>query len=138
MTYILIFVLIALTLLSTRHIISKTIVTCVTLFCFSFWYICNMFTGFGITDAVFYHLFNTSKGASLDDLYPKIKVAALFILICISLIAYCIFSKKRDTTNKRDKIFNYAYLIIFSSILACPFSVNIFSSIKNEFFLIAI
>lgn len=134
MTYILILLLIAFTLLSTRYITSKTIVTCVTLFCFSFWYICNMFTGFGITDAVFYHLFNTSKGASLDDLYPKIKVAALFILICISLIAYCIFSKKRDTTNKRDKIFNYAYLIIFSSILACPFSVNIFSSIKNEFF----
>jgi phosphoglycerol transferase len=88
MTYTLLALLMIFTIASPKFIVTKTMVTIVTLLAFAFWYISNMFTGNGVNDAVFYHLQNSSEGVSVDDLIPKIKVASFFIAIILFLIIY--------------------------------------------------
>lgn len=133
MIYFLFAALITLTLLSPRFIVTKTIITCVALLLFAFWYVCNMFTGHGVTDAVFYHLFETSTGASTEDLVPKIKVAAFYIILLILLVTYCTLVLLGKIKSLSFRFTGGMYVICLSLILSSAFAKNIYLSVKNSF-----
>jgi len=69
-----------------------------------------MFTGNGVTDAVFYHLFSGVKGASLEDLKSKIAMSLLFLSIIISLLI--ITYKRKSGMNAGVKIQDGFFAII--------------------------
>lgn len=92
-----------------------------------------MFTGHGVTDAVFYHLFETSTGASKEDLLPKIKVAAIYICLLILLIFYCTLVLLGKIKVVYIKFSGLMYLICFALILNSAFAKNIYLSVKNSF-----
>lgn len=121
--------LIVSTFLSNRFIVCKTIITCAILLLFCFWSVCNMFTGNGITDAVFYHLFNSTQGTSFEDLYPKIELAIPFIIASLILIIGCFLFKKNKIKKVNNEKANYFFVFSLILILAMPFSRNISSSI---------
>lgn len=134
MIYALLALLIIFTISSPKLIVTKMVLTIVALIAFAFWYISDMFTGNGVNDAVFYHILNSSEGASLDDLVPKIKIAVLFIVVILLLITSCAFIKIK---NKKSLFIKYASILFFLTlilILASPFSINIYNSTKESFF----
>ncbi|KNA28192.1 hypothetical protein ACO03_04175 [Pantoea ananatis] len=88
-----------------------------------------MFTGNGITDAVFYHLFNSTQGTSFEDLYPKIELAIPFIIASLILIIGCFPFKKNKIKKVNNEKANYFFVFSLILILAMPFSRNISSSI---------
>lgn len=134
MTYALLGLLIIFSLSSRKLIITKTLVCAVILVTFAFWYISDMFTGNGVNDAVFYHLLNSSEGVSVDDLLPKIKIAAIFIIIILLTIGICVLVKLKKI--KPIPIKNSLLLFILTMVftLSSHFSVNIFNATKESFF----
>ncbi|MGG6175153.1 sulfatase-like hydrolase/transferase [Pantoea allii] len=90
-----------------------------------------MFTGNGITDAVFYHLFNSTRGTSLDDLYPKLKLAIPFLITSSILIGYCVLCKKNKIKKINIEKTNYFFVCSLLIILTMPFSRNISASILH-------
>ncbi|RJT47646.1 phosphoglycerol transferase I [Rahnella woolbedingensis] len=134
MTYTLLALLMIFTIASPKFIVTKTMVTIVTLLAFAFWYISNMFTGNGVNDAVFYHLQNSSEGVSVDDLIPKIKVASFFIAIILFLIIYCTLIKLKKIKSLHLPISSSLYLMVLISVIFSSFSINIFNATKESFF----
>ncbi|HFO0821561.1 TPA: hypothetical protein ACHIOO_004535 [Enterobacter hormaechei] len=97
MIYIQLFALLVLAISSHRWIYLKSITTGIIFILFAFWYISNMFTGYGVTDAVYYQLYNTAQGTSLNDMYSKIEVGLIFCIIVWQFLqaAFILSSKKR-------------------------------------------
>ncbi|WP_338463703.1 phosphoglycerol transferase I [Franconibacter daqui] len=133
MTYFLITLLTILTLASSRWIITKSIVTALVLLLFAFWYICDMFTGNGITDAVYYHLFNTARGTSLEDITSKVYAGLLFIFAMIIIMASSFILKARRKNIIQGNGVNIIYVIVLIAIAFNPFAVNIYHSFKDNY-----
>lgn len=125
MTVILLCLLVILTLLSRFGIVLKAITTALVILAYAFWYISDMFTGNGVTDAVFYHLLNSAQGTSLDDIVDKVAVAAVFIVIILATVAAALYIKfkKRHFTGSRWA--NVAWAGVLIAIACMPFSRNI-------------
>jgi len=88
-----------------------------------------MFTGNGVTDAVFYHLFSGVKGASLEDLKSKIAMSLLFLSIIISLLI--ITYKRKSGMNAGVKIQDgFFAIIIVVFFMQSVSAVNLINSIK--------
>lgn len=98
---------------------------------FAFWYICNMFTGNGVTDAVYYHLKNNIHGTSVDDLLPKIIAGSVFIFVVIAVITASV--KLRNKIPKRNAIFYNMLFVVFCTINITQSNAipNILNSVKN-------
>lgn len=133
MIYFLLSLLVILTLLSRSGIITKAIVTALVLLMFAFWYISNMFTGNGVTDAVFYHLLNTVQGTSLDDLIDKIKVGVIFIVIILSVFAAAFYIKYRKYHPIHGPWVSVTWLVVLITTLCMPFTRNIYQGINASF-----
>ncbi|MFP2516791.1 phosphoglycerol transferase I [Buttiauxella agrestis] len=111
MDYTLLILLISFTLVSRNLLITKALLTSCCLLVFGFWFVCNMFTGNGVTDAVFYHLFSSSKGTSLDDIKSKIAMVAVFVLIIIFIFIFTYKRKKSLRVSKQSKLFDGLFII---------------------------
>jgi len=133
MTVILLCLLVILTLLSRFGIVFKAITTALIILAYAFWYISDMFTGNGVTDAVFYHLLNSAQGTSLDDIVDKVAVAAVFIAIILATVAAALYIKfkKRHFTGSRWA--NVAWAGVLIATVCMPFSRNIYLAIKETF-----
>ncbi|MBK5074591.1 sulfatase-like hydrolase/transferase [Budviciaceae bacterium CWB-B4] len=70
-----------------------------------------MFTGRGITDSVYYHLLNTVKGSSVDDIFWKIVVSLFFLIIPIILLIISFILKNK--LKKRTKIIELLFSLTF-------------------------
>lgn len=92
-----------------------------------------MFTGQGVTDAVYYHLAETSSGVSFEDLYPKIKIliAALSTISFLWLFFALVKLKKIHPPQFRISLPAYVTLIVL--ITLSPFSKNVYFSFVNVF-----
>lgn len=134
MIYIQLFLLFALTLSTNRWIITKSIITILIILLFAFWFISDMFTGYGVTDAVYYQLFNTAQGTSLHDIYSKLEVGAVFVIVIIlTLFASIIIKVKSINLIPTNKI-NFIWLLLVVSIIPSQFISNIYYSAKDTFF----
>ena len=130
MDYIFILLLVSFTLLSRKLIITKSIITSLLILIFAFWFISNLFTGQGITDAVYYHLANTSRGVSLDDIKWKVVASLIFIVSITALIAVSWWLKKtRKTFNTH--LVTALYLVTLFSINSVNFFPDFVRSVKN-------
>lgn len=94
-----------------------------------------MFTGNGVTDAVYYHLFSGVKGSSLDDIKSKIAIATVFVLM-ITFIFIISYKKKRKlisyeklklTIKLSDCFFILAVVLFFTQTAVAK---NVINSLK--------
>lgn len=90
--------------MSRNLLMTKAFMTSCCVLFFGFWYVCNMFTGNGVTDAVFYHLFSGVKGSSLDDIKSKIAIALAFILMIIFIFIICYKKKRKLISHQKLKL----------------------------------
>lgn len=130
MDYLFIFSLVILTLLSRKLIITKSLITSCVILLFAFWFVCNLFTGQGITDAVYYHLANTSRGVSLNDIKWKIVAAVVFMLFIAAFIAISLWLRKTKKTYNTHLITALFFVTMFS-INVTSFFPDIVRSVKN-------
>ncbi|HEY2451972.1 MAG TPA: phosphoglycerol transferase I [Scandinavium sp.] len=134
MIYIQFFLLFALSLATSRWVIIKSIATSIIFLLFAFWFISDMFTGYGVTDAVYYQLFNSTQGTSLHDIYSKIEIGILFVIIIFSTLCLSFYFKKNKINILKIKYINYIWTLTFLSLLCSPFISNIYNSAKDTFF----
>lgn len=134
MIYLQLFALLVFAISSHRWIFLKSITTSIIFVLFAFWYISNMFTGYGVTDAVYYQLFNTAQGTSLDDIYSKLQVGLIFIIIILATLACSVYLKykKKDLLPLKKTTFIWSLILI--SIIPSQFISNIYNSTKDTFF----
>ncbi|MCU6304065.1 sulfatase-like hydrolase/transferase [Enterobacter cloacae] len=127
--FILTFILLV-TLCATEKRYLKLTVTNVIILLYGFWCVSDMFTGRGITESVYYHLSVTNTGVSLDELWPKIIISILYVLMILGLSAYVIYSRK---TNKHIYVLkqeNKIYLFSVVIALASPAMLNFYNSLS--------
>ncbi|EOZ4637446.1 sulfatase-like hydrolase/transferase [Enterobacter cloacae] len=134
MIYIQLFALLALTISSYKWIFFKSITTSIIFLLFAFWYISNMFTGYGVTDAVYYQLFNTAQGTSLNDVYSKIEVGLIFLTIVLAILACSVYIKIKKKNLLPLKKTTSLWLLVLISIIPSQFILNIYNSAKDTFF----
>lgn len=134
MIYIQLFVLFVLSIATYRWIILKSVTTSIIFLLFAFWYISNMFTGYGVTDAVYYQLFNTAQGTSLNDIYTKIEAGLLFVVIILAVLICGIVLKVKRKNLLPIKKANLIWLLVLISLIPSQFISNIYNSAKDTFF----
>lgn len=100
------------------------------LFVFAFWYVCNQFTGQGITDAVYYHIVNSSRGVSLDDIKWKVISSVIFILFIVVFLCLSFWLKKHKKTPANSAATILFFIVLLSSNFT-NFIPNVVQSIKN-------
>lgn len=90
-----------------------------------------MFTGNGVTDAVFYHLFSGVKGTSLEDLKSKIGMSFLFIFIIISFLIITYKRKKKLGVKSRIRIYDgFFAVIVIVFFMQSVSAVNVINALK--------
>ncbi|HBM2592654.1 TPA: hypothetical protein LUX83_004858, partial [Enterobacter hormaechei subsp. hoffmannii] len=134
MIYIQLFALLVLAISSHRWIYLKSITTGIIFILFAFWYISNMFTGYGVTDAVYYQLYNTAQGTSLNDMYSKIEVGLIFCIIVLAILASSVYIKIKKKNLIPIKKTTFMWLLVLISIIPSQFITNIYYSAKDTFF----
>lgn len=100
MDYILLSTSLLLMLKSQSFIVTKAIAISLCVIIFSFWFVCDRFTGNGVTDSVYYHLLSGVKGTSLNDIKSNIAFAILFSFIPVAIITFAIISKKKKSDKR--------------------------------------
>ncbi|EMP8241137.1 sulfatase-like hydrolase/transferase, partial [Enterobacter hormaechei] len=128
------FALLVLAISSHRWIYLKSITTGIIFILFAFWYISNMFTGYGVTDAVYYQLYNTAQGTSLNDMYSKIEVGLIFCIIVLAILASSVYIKIKKKNLIPIKKTTFMWLLVLISIIPSQFITNIYYSAKDTFF----
>src|SRR5690606_18879003 len=103
--------LVAFTFANASLIRTKALIVVIYILMFAFWFVCNMFTGNGVTDAVYYHLKSDIHGASVDDILPKVYAALSFISLCL-LILVGAFKLRGKISSKKAMIFNGLFVVI--------------------------
>jgi len=97
---------------------------------FGFWFVSDMFTGHGVTDAVYYQLLNSAKGSSIHDIIWKVVAACLFFAVFLLLLITSYFVRKRPYKSRRfitPVYFSIFALTLFYSVPAT----NVYSSLSN-------
>lgn len=130
MDYILLSTLLILMFKSQNFIITKSIALSLCVIIFGFWFVCDRFTGNGVTDSVYYHLLSGVKGTSLNDIKSNIAFAILFSFTPIAIITFAIISKKRKIIRRRlfDVAFAFGTLLFITNSTSAK---NVISSLKN-------
>ncbi|MCD1126040.1 phosphoglycerol transferase I [Jinshanibacter sp. LJY008] len=131
--FIIIFLLILLTYSSRQFLFTKTILSSIIILLFGFWFVCNMFTGRGITDAIYYHLLNTIKGSSIDDIFWKIIASILFLFLIITIFTISIIVKNRLVKKRKSVDLLFLIILILTLIYSKPLT-NLYNSISNLFY----
>ncbi|WP_312927426.1 sulfatase-like hydrolase/transferase [Pseudescherichia sp.] len=123
-------VLIVLTYASRKMLLVKTILTCLMILVFGFWFVSDMFTGRGVTDAVYYQILNSAKGSSIHDIIWKVVAAGLFFAVFLSLLVTSYFLRKKP--YKSRKFITPIYFVLFALTLfySVP-ATNVYSSLSN-------
>ncbi|MBB1201456.1 hypothetical protein EGM70_14305 [Enterobacteriaceae bacterium 89] len=134
MDYICLALLVIMTLATNRWIATKAAITVLFITLFAFWYISDMFTGYGVTDAVYYHIFNTVEGTSIDDLYSKFEIGSLFIFAILIFLATSIILKVKNINLVKHRHINTLWSITLICIVFTPYFSNIYNSAKDTFF----
>lgn len=109
MDYLFLALLIVTAFASASFLRTKALTTVAFILVFAFWYICNMFTGNGVTDAVYYHLKINVTGTSIDDILPKIYAAIIFIFLCV-IIIFASFKCRRIIPAHKPWVLNSIFI----------------------------
>lgn len=123
-------VLIFFTYASRKMLLVKTILTCLMILVFGFWFVSDMFTGNGVTDAVYYQLVNSAKGSSINDIIWKVVAACLFLAIFLALLATSYFLRKKPYKSRRFITPLYFGLFALTLFYSVP-ATNVYSSLSN-------
>ncbi len=123
-------VLIFFTYASRKMLLVKTILTCLMILIFGFWFVSDMFTGSGVTDAVYYQLANSVKGSSINDIIWKVVAACLFLGVFISLLTASYILRKRPYKSRRFITPIYFALFALTLFYSVP-ATNVYSSLAN-------
>lgn len=126
MDYLFLILLVAFTFANASLIRTKALIVVIYILMFAFWFVCNMFTGNGVTDAVYYHLKSDIHGASVDDILPKVYAALSFISLCL-LILVGAFKFRKKISAKKAIIFNGLFVVI------CLVAVSQSRALKNVY-----
>lgn len=129
MDYLFLALLIVTAFASASFLRTKALTTVAFILVFAFWYICNMFTGNGVTDAVYYHLKINVTGTSIDDILPKIYAAIIFIFLCV-IIIFASFKCRRIIPARKPWVLNSIF--IFCCVLTLTQS-NAMRNVYNSF-----
>lgn len=126
MDYLFLVMLIASTYASASYLRTKALTVVAFIVIFAFWFVCNMFTGNGVTDAVYYHLKSNAHGTSIDDILPKIYVALGFVFLCIIIVTSS-FKLHNKIPVRKPWVLNTVFILL------CALNVSQSKSYRNVY-----